>query len=78
MKAEWVRLRSKDCTDCFTADAVANFFPRTCVDKHKKMTRELSDSSKWNSYARRCYVYVAKFNVAMMLQQTYLHSLVEV
>ena len=27
MKAEWQRLRSKDCFGSFTADAVANFFP---------------------------------------------------
>ena len=37
MKAKWERLRSKDCTDSFTADAVgAKFFPRRCCDKHKK------------------------------------------
>ena len=29
MRAEWQRLRSKDCVDNFTADAVANL-PRTC------------------------------------------------
>ena len=34
MKAEWQRLGSKDCVDSFTADAVANFFPRTCYVKH--------------------------------------------
>ena len=27
MRAEWQRLRSNDCVDTFTADAVANFFP---------------------------------------------------
>ena len=36
MRAEWQRLRSKDCVDSFTADAVANFFPRTCIVKHKQ------------------------------------------
>ena len=36
MKAEWQRLRSNDCVDSFTADAVANFFPRTCCVKHKQ------------------------------------------
>ena len=35
MRAEWQRLRSNDCVDSFTADAVAIFFPRTCV-KHKQ------------------------------------------
>ena len=35
MRAEWQRLRSIDCGDNFTADAVAIFFPRTCCLKHK-------------------------------------------
>ena len=30
MRAEWQKLRSNDCVDNFTADAVAKFFPRTC------------------------------------------------
>ena len=33
---EWHRLQSKDCFDCFTADTLANFFPRTCCLKHKQ------------------------------------------
>ena len=36
MRAEWQRLRSNDCVDNFTADAVANFSPRTCCVKHKQ------------------------------------------
>ena len=36
MRAEWQRLRSNDCADNFTADAVANFFPRTSCVKHKQ------------------------------------------
>ena len=36
MRSEWQRLRSNDCVDNFTADAVANFFPRTCCVKHKQ------------------------------------------
>ena len=35
MRAEWQKLRSNDCIDSFTADAVA-FFPRTCCLKHKQ------------------------------------------
>ena len=27
MRAEWQRLRSNECVDSFTADAVANLFP---------------------------------------------------
>ena len=36
MRAEWQRLRSNDCVDSLTADAVTNFFPRTCCVKHKQ------------------------------------------
>ena len=36
MRAEWQRLRSSDCVDSFTADAVAIFFPRTCCVKNKQ------------------------------------------
>ena len=36
MRAEWQRLRSNGCVDSFTANAVANFFPRTCCVKHKQ------------------------------------------
>ena len=35
-RAEWEQLRSKDCTDNFTANATDNFFPRTCCNVHKK------------------------------------------
>ena len=36
MTEEWQRLRSNDCVDSLTADAVENFFPRTCCVKHKQ------------------------------------------
>ena len=36
MISEWQRLRSIDCVDNFTADAVTDFFPRTCCVKHKQ------------------------------------------
>ena len=36
MRAEWQRLRSNDCVESFTADAVANVFTRTCCVKHKQ------------------------------------------
>ena len=35
-RAEWDQLRSKDCTDNFTATATDNFFPRTCCTAQKK------------------------------------------
>ena len=36
MKAQGQMLRSNGCVDSFTADALANFFPRTCCVKHKQ------------------------------------------
>ena len=36
MRADWQRLRSYHCVDSFTADSIANFFPRTCCVKHKQ------------------------------------------
>ena len=36
MRAKWQRLRSNNCVNSFTADAVPNFFPRTCCVKHKQ------------------------------------------
>ena len=35
-KAEFEHLRTKDCTDSFTADPVATFLPRRSCDKQKK------------------------------------------
>ena len=35
-RAEWNQIRSKDCTDNFTANATDNFFPRTCCNVDKK------------------------------------------
>ena len=39
MRAEWLKLRSNDCVDNFTADAVAYFFPRKCCVKHKQQDK---------------------------------------
>ena len=39
MSAEWQRLRSNDCVDSFTADAVANFLLKTCCVKHKQLDK---------------------------------------
>ena len=36
---EWEALRSRDCTDSFTANATGNFFPRTCCTAHKKLEK---------------------------------------
>ena len=39
LRAQWQKLRSNDCVDNFTADAVVNFFPRTCCVKHKQQDK---------------------------------------
>ena len=36
IRAEWQKLRSNDCVDSSTADALANFFPRTFCVKNKQ------------------------------------------
>ena len=33
---EWEAIRSRDCTDSFTANATGNFIPRTCFSANKK------------------------------------------
>ena len=42
MKAKWERVRTKDHTNSFTADAVANLFSRKCCEKHKKYDKRES------------------------------------
>ena len=34
-KNEWEAIRSRDCTDSFTANATGNFFPRKCCTADK-------------------------------------------
>ena len=46
MRTEWQRLRSIDCVDSFTADAVAKFFPGTSCVKHKKHDKREPGLSK--------------------------------
>ena len=45
-RAEWDQLRSKDCTDGFTANATDNSFPRTCCNVHKKLDKREPGLSK--------------------------------
>ena len=66
-RAEWNLLRSKDCTDDFTANATDNFFPRTCCNVHKKHDkRESRVSSKKSLDVQKCCVSVAKHIVVMI------------
>ena len=39
IRSKWQRLRSNERVNSFTADAVANFFPRTCCVKHKQLDK---------------------------------------
>ena len=45
-RAKWDQLRSKDCTDDFTANATDNFFPKTCCNVHKKHDKREPDLFK--------------------------------
>ena len=70
-RAEWNQLRSKDCTDDFTANATVNFFPRTCCNIHKKHDkRESQVSSKKTLGVQKCCVSVAKHIVVMIKRLT--------
>ena len=51
-KAGWQSLRSNDCVDRFTANAVANFFPRACYVEHKHHDkREPGIQGRFQMYA---------------------------
>ena len=43
---EWEAIRSRDCTDTFTANATDNFFPRTCCTARKKHDKREPGLSK--------------------------------
>ena len=61
MKAEFEGVRSKDCTDSFTADAIINSFRQSAVTSTKNMTRESLDFPEKNSDVQRRCVYVATY-----------------
>ena len=69
-RAEWDKLRSKDCTDNFTANATDNFSPELVVIPTRKMIRESRASSKRNLGVQICCVSVAKFIVVMISKPT--------
>ena len=78
IRPEWQRLRSIDCFDRVTADALAIFFSqRYCVKPKQHINREpglLNESSdEW-----RCYVSVVIHTVAMNLPLIGLKSPVKV
>ena len=65
MRAERQRLRSNDCVDSFTADAVANFFPRTCCVKHKQQDKKEPGLFEEEFRCTRCHVYAVRHIVAI-------------
>ena len=66
LKQEGEALREDDCDDSFKADAVQNFFPRTCCDKHKKHDKREPGLSKEEFNVLKSFVSVAKLIVATM------------
>ena len=60
MKVEWEQLRSKDCTQSLTADAVGSLLPQIGCGKHKKDNRERGLFKKEFSVRKSC-VFVVKF-----------------
>ena len=65
-RAEWNQLRSKDCSDNFTAIATDNFSPRLAVMSTRNMIRESRVSSKKSLDVQKCCVSVATHNVVMI------------
>ena len=61
-REEWLKIREKDCDDNFVADALSNFFPRTCCGKHIKHDNQAY--SKKNSDVLKCIACVVRPTVA--------------
>ena len=72
---EWEAIRSRDCTDSFTANATGNFLRRTCCTAHKKLDkRESRDYWKNTSGVRKCCACVATPIVATIKRKTSTNS----
>ena len=69
-RAEWDKLRCKDCTDNFTANATDIFSPELVVKPTKNVIRESRVSSKKNSDVQKCCVSVAKHIVVKISKLT--------
>ena len=63
-RAEWDHIRSKDCTDKFTANATDNFSPELAVMSTRNIIRESRDYLKKSLDVQRCCACVAKSFVA--------------
>ena len=71
---QWEAIRSRDCTDSFTANATGNFFPRTCCTAHKKHDKREPGLFKKNSGVPKCCACVAKPIVATIEKVTNTNS----
>ena len=73
-RAEWDQLRSKDCTDNFTANATDNFSPELAVIPTRNMRRESRDCLKKSLDVQKCCACVAKSIVATIERVTSTNS----
>ena len=71
---KWQTIRSRDCTDSFTANAAAHFFQEQVVLLTTSMIRENRDCLKKNSGVLKCFACAAKFNVATIERVTSTNS----
>ena len=71
MRAEWQRLRSNDCVDSFTADAVANFLPIKCCAKHKQYDKRepelFKEELRCTELLRMCSMSVSEQSITLSL-----------
>ena len=74
-RAEWDQLRSKDCTDNFTANATDNFSPELAVMPTRKMIKENRDYLEKSLDVQKCCTCVAKPIVATIERVTSTSSL---
>ena len=60
-RAEWDQLRSKDCTDNFTANAIDNFSPELAVMHTRNKIRESRDYLKQSLDVQKCACVATPF-----------------
>ena len=70
VKPEWERVRSRDCDDSSTNDALWNFSTDFVPRKTRKMKRKNPVSSKNKSGVRNCCVFPVNFVAATILSLT--------
>ena len=73
-RGEWDQLRSKDCTDNFTANATDNFSPGLAVMPTRNIIRESRDCLKKSLDVQKCCACVAKPIVATIERVTSTNS----